>query len=48
MCGISTFSETPPFDVDSRVKVDKDIPLDKACLLGCGVGTGWGSAVNSG
>src|SRR5690606_31921253 len=23
----------------------KDVPLDKACLLGCGVVTGWGSAV---
>ncbi len=23
-------------------------PLDVACLVGCGVGTGWGSAVNSG
>jgi len=33
--------------VDSAVKVDKDLPLDKACLVGCGVGTGWGSAVNS-
>src|SRR6202007_1082981 len=28
-------------------KVDKDIPLEKACLVGCGVGTGWGSVVNA-
>jgi len=27
------------------VKIDKDLPLDRACLLGCGVVTGWGSAV---
>ena len=33
--------------VDSAVKIDKDLPLDTVCLLGCGVGTGWGSAVNS-
>jgi S-(hydroxymethyl)glutathione dehydrogenase/alcohol dehydrogenase len=27
--------------------VPKDAPLETLCLLGCGVGTGWGSAVNS-
>ena len=47
MCGISTFAERTTVHVDSAVKVDKDLPLDKICLLGCGVGTGWGSAVNS-
>jgi S-(hydroxymethyl)glutathione dehydrogenase/alcohol dehydrogenase len=47
MCGISTFLETTTVSVDSAVKVPDDIPLDKACLVGCGVGTGWGSAVNS-
>jgi len=47
MCGISTFAEHTLADVMSAVKVDKDLPLDKLCLLGCGVGTGWGSAVNS-
>ena len=29
------------------VKVDDDLPLSRACLLGCGVTTGWGSAVNT-
>ena len=47
MCGISTFAEHSLIDVASAVKVPKDLPLDKACLVGCGVGTGWGSAVNS-
>ena len=46
--GISTFCEDTVVDVASCVKVDKDLPLDKACLVGCGVGTGWGSAVNAG
>jgi S-(hydroxymethyl)glutathione dehydrogenase/alcohol dehydrogenase len=45
--GISTFSERTVVDVASCVKVDKDIPLEKAVLVGCGVGTGWGSAVNA-
>lgn len=47
MCGISTFCEYTVIDVSSAVKVDKDLPLEAACLTGCGVGTGWGSAVNS-
>jgi S-(hydroxymethyl)glutathione dehydrogenase/alcohol dehydrogenase len=47
MCGISTFAEHTTVSVDSAVKIDKDLPLDKVCLLGCSVGTGWGSAVNS-
>ncbi|MDQ2739713.1 MAG: NDMA-dependent alcohol dehydrogenase [Actinomycetota bacterium] len=46
MCGISTFAERTTVHVDSAIKLDKDLPLDKMCLLGCGVGTGWGSAVN--
>ena len=29
----------------SCVKIEKDWPMDRACLLGCGVVTGWGSAV---
>jgi NDMA-dependent alcohol dehydrogenase len=47
MCGISTFLQTTTVSADSAVRVPDDIPLDKACLVGCGVGTGWGSAVNS-
>jgi NDMA-dependent alcohol dehydrogenase len=47
MCGISTFLQVTTTSADSAVKVPDDIPLDKACLVGCGVGTGWGSAVNS-
>jgi len=29
----------------SCIKIEDDIPLDKAALVGCGVTTGWGSAV---
>jgi NDMA-dependent alcohol dehydrogenase len=47
MCGLGTFAEVTCVDVNSAIKVDKDLPLDRVCLLGCGVGTGWGSAVNS-
>jgi S-(hydroxymethyl)glutathione dehydrogenase/alcohol dehydrogenase len=47
MCGISTFCEDTVVSVMSAVKVPKDLPLETLCLLGCGVGTGWGSAVNA-
>jgi len=47
MAGLSTFSEYTTVDVNSAVKVPKEVPLETLCLLGCGVGTGWGSAVNS-
>jgi S-(hydroxymethyl)glutathione dehydrogenase/alcohol dehydrogenase len=45
MCGLGTFAERTVVDVDSAVKLPADAPLDKLWLLGCGVGTGWGSAV---
>jgi NDMA-dependent alcohol dehydrogenase len=48
MCGISTFCEYTTVGVASAVKVPDDTPLEQACLLGCSVGTGWGSSVNSG
>lgn len=47
MSGISTFSEYTLVDQRSCVKIPADIPLDKACLTGCSVGTGWGSAANA-
>ena len=47
MCGISTFAEHSVVSVNNAVKIAKDIPLDKACLVGCGIGTGFGSAEKS-
>lgn len=47
MCGISTFCEHTTVSVDSAHRIDPDIPLDVACLVGCGVATGWGSATVS-
>jgi alcohol dehydrogenase (nicotinoprotein) len=47
MCMIGTFSQYATIHQNSVVKVDDDLPLDKAVLVGCGVPTGWGSAVNT-
>ena len=47
MCILGTFSQYGVIHQTSAVKVDDDLPLDKAVLVGCGVPTGWGSAVNT-
>jgi S-(hydroxymethyl)glutathione dehydrogenase/alcohol dehydrogenase len=47
MSGIATFSQWTTISTRSAVKVPEDLPLDVICLIGCGVPTGWGSAVNS-
>jgi NDMA-dependent alcohol dehydrogenase len=45
MCLLGTFSERTVVNEASCIKVDQDVALETACLLGCGVVTGWGSAV---
>ncbi len=45
MCMLGTFAHHTVVNEASCIKIDKDVPLDRACLLGCGVVTGWGSAV---
>ncbi|TWP34223.1 NDMA-dependent alcohol dehydrogenase [Leekyejoonella antrihumi] len=47
MCLLGTFSQYSVVHENSCVPVDDDLPLDKAVLVGCGVPTGWGSAVNT-
>ncbi|MGE2714646.1 NDMA-dependent alcohol dehydrogenase [Mycolicibacterium litorale] len=47
MALVGTFSQYGTVPEASVVKIDDDIPLSRACLLGCGVTTGWGSAVNT-
>jgi alcohol dehydrogenase (nicotinoprotein) len=48
MCMLGTFSQYATISEASVVKVDEDLPLEVAVLCGCGVPTGWGSAVNTG
>lgn len=48
MCLLGTFAERTVVNQASCVKVEDDLPLDVACLLGCGVITGWGSVVYAG
>ncbi len=48
MCMLGTFSQYATISEYSVVKIDDDLPLEVAVLVGCGVPTGWGSAVNAG
>lgn len=48
MCLLGTFAPYVTVNQASVVKIEKDIPLDVAALLGCGVSTGWGSATEIG
>ncbi len=47
MCGLGTFASHVNAKVESCIKIDDDIPLKQAALVGCGVTTGWGSSVYS-
>jgi S-(hydroxymethyl)glutathione dehydrogenase/alcohol dehydrogenase len=48
MCLLGTFAPYVTVHQASVVKIENDIPLESAALLGCGVSTGWGSATKIG
>ena len=45
--GISSYAEKMLLHENSLVKIDPELPLDKAALVGCGVLTGVGAALRS-
>jgi S-(hydroxymethyl)glutathione dehydrogenase/alcohol dehydrogenase len=48
ICMLGTFAERATISQHSVVKVDEWLPLETAVLVGCGVPSGWGTAVNAG
>jgi alcohol dehydrogenase (nicotinoprotein) len=44
-CMLGTFAERAVVSQNSCVPIDRDIPFEVAALTGCGVPTGWGTAV---
>jgi NDMA-dependent alcohol dehydrogenase len=46
-CGCGVMAELATVHADSLVKIDKEMPLDRAALIACGVMTGVGAAVNT-
>src|SRR5216683_1440164 len=47
LCVLGTFSQYAVVSEFSCIPIQKDIPFDVASLVGCGVPTGWGSAVHA-
>ena len=45
--GCSTFSQYTVLAEISCAKINKSADLNKVCLLGCGVSTGWGAVWNT-
>lgn len=45
--GCSTFSQYTVVCEISVAKVNESAPLEKVCLLGCGISTGYGAAINT-
>lgn len=45
--GLAGFAEQALSHEHNLVKINKEIPFDRACLLGCGVITGVGTAINT-
>ncbi|MBB4931249.1 S-(hydroxymethyl)glutathione dehydrogenase/alcohol dehydrogenase [Lipingzhangella halophila] len=46
LCVLGTFTQYSVVSESSVIKIAKDVPFEVAALVGCGVPTGWGSAVN--
>lgn len=45
--GASTFSEYTVVEDITLAKINSAAPLDKVCLIGCGIPTGYGAAINT-
>jgi alcohol dehydrogenase (nicotinoprotein) len=48
LCVLGTFSQYAVVSEWSCIVIPEDIPFDVAALVGCGVPTGWGTAVHAG
>jgi S-(hydroxymethyl)glutathione dehydrogenase/alcohol dehydrogenase len=46
-CGCGVMAEFATVHSDSLIKIDKQMPLDRAALIGCGVMTGVGAVINT-
>jgi Zn-dependent alcohol dehydrogenase len=47
MAGVASFAERTVVRASAAIKVPDDVPLDRACLIGCAVMTGVGAAMNT-
>lgn len=47
LAGVASFAERSVVRASSAIKIAEDVPLDRACLIGCAVMTGVGAAINT-
>ena len=47
MSGLGTFADEMTVDESMLVKVETDLPAEQLALIGCGVTTGVGAALNT-
>ena len=47
LCAVGSFSEYSVIPAGSAIKVTEEAPLETVCLVGCGVTTGVGAALNT-
>jgi S-(hydroxymethyl)glutathione dehydrogenase/alcohol dehydrogenase len=47
MAGVASFAERTVVRATACIKIADEVPLDRACLVGCGVMTGVGAAINT-
>src|SRR5262245_5107347 len=47
MAGVGSFADHTIVRASAAIKIPESVPLDRACLVGCGVMTGVGAAINT-
>lgn len=47
LCAVASFAERAVLPAGAAIKVPADVPLETVCVLGCGVATGTGAALNT-
>jgi len=47
LAGVASFAERTVVRANAAIRISSEVPLDAACLIGCGVMTGVGAAVNT-
>lgn len=47
LAGVGSFAERTVVRATAAIKISEEMPLDRACLVGCGVMTGVGAAINT-
>ena len=47
ICGVASFAQRAVIPAGAAIPISRDVPLESVCLIGCGVTTGLGAALNT-